>query len=226
MKIVVVYILPICAGEAYFDYALRFLESYHRFAPGADHDTVIVLNGGKASAEITCLFSLLPNCNFLEHDNSGHDIGGYQLAARMIPCDLMVFLGTSTYFKGIGWMRRILQSYERHGSALYGVMGNMGDKKVNVYPHIRTTGFWTSPKLMNEYPIKSISTPQRYEFEHGKNCLGEFVKRKGLRTWVVTWTGEYEWAQWDSIPNGFHRGNQSALLMGDHISEPPYYHTA
>lgn len=226
MKIVVVYVLPLCAGDRHFDYALRFLESYHTHPPMEEHDTAVVLNGGKASSEITCLLSTLPNCMILEHDNSGFDIGAYQFAARTVPCDLMLFLGVSTYFKGAGWLKRIRQSFEDYGNALYGAMGNMGDKKTNVFPHIRTTGFWMPPALLNAYPMKAKTHDERYQFEHGQNCLAEWIHKKGMHRWVVTWDGAYRWSQWDSIPNGFHRGDQSALLMGDHISEPPYYHTA
>jgi len=45
------------------------------------------------------------------------DIGGYQLAARMIPADLMVFLGGTTYIKGQKWLERIVEAYEKHGRA-------------------------------------------------------------------------------------------------------------
>lgn len=223
MNIVVLYVLPLCAGERYFDYALRFLESYHTFPPMADHQTVVVTNGGKPDSNIRCLFGTLPHCTIIHHDNSGFDIGAYQIGAQSIPCDLMLFLGTSTYFKRAGWMRRIEESYNRHGNALYGVMGNMGDKRVNVFPHIRTTGFWMKPSVLNEYPTRVRDNSQRYQFEHGKNCLSEWVKRRGMKRLVVTWSGEYEYSMWDSIPNGFHRGDQSDLLMGDHISEPPFY---
>lgn len=223
MKIVVLYVLPVCAGERYFDYALRFIESYHTFPPMSDHYTVIVTNGGSADSNIRSIFGTMPNCSFIEHDNSGFDIGAYQSGAKRVQCDLMLFLGTSTYFKRPGWMKRIEESYQTHGNALYGVMGNMGDSKVNVYPHIRTTGFWMQPSTLNSYPTIVRNNHQRYEFEHGKNCLSEWSKKKGLKRLVVTWSGEYEWSMWDSIPNGFHRGDQSNLLMGDHISEPPFY---
>lgn len=226
MKLAIVYIMPLCAGERYFDYALRFLASYHANPPGLDHETVIVLNGGQCNSEITCLFSTLPNVRFIEHDNSGYDIGGFQCAARSVPCGLMLFLGVSTYFKGSGWLARVLDSYAKHGPALYGVMGNRGDKNANVYPHIRTTGFWLPPQLMNAYPLRVTSNAQRYQFEHGENCLAEWIRKAGMKRLVVTWDAEYEWIQWDLIPNGFHQGNQSAMLMGDHISEPPFYHTA
>jgi hypothetical protein len=114
-------------------------------------------------------------------------------------------------------------AFQKHGNALYGSMGNAGDASVKVFPHIRTTGFWLSPTLFNAYPTVINKPEQRYPFEHGPNCLTEWVKSQGLKALIATWSGEYETGQWDSIPNGFHRGDQSALLTGDRVTDPPYY---
>lgn len=217
----IVYIYP--AGEQFTEYALRFVKSYNEHPPAIDHESIIVLNAQPLTAEIECLFSSLRNVKFLVRDNSGYDIGGYQAAARQFPCDLMAFFGVSTYFKGPGWLLRMLQAKIKHGNALYGVMGNRGDNRVNVHPHIRTTGFWLSTALMNQHPMRVTRADQRYGYEHGKDGLTSWVYKSRLKVWVVGWSGEYEWKDWDIIPNGFHRGNQSDLLCGDHISEPPFF---
>lgn len=223
MNIAIVYVYPVCTGARYEDYALRFLSEYQKFPPGMEHQSVVVLNGGRASSEIFCLFSPLPNLQFLEHDNSGYDIGAFQMAARSIPCDMIVFFGASTYFTRSGWLIRMATSFQRHGNAQYGAMGNRGDNAVAVWPHIRTTAFWMDPRLMNSYPHIINRPEQRHPFEHGPNCFTSWVKQQGLASWVVTWSSELQWANWDSCPNGFQRGNQSELLAGDHICEPPYY---
>jgi hypothetical protein len=223
MKIVVVYVYAVIAGQKYDDYAFRFLMHYQAFQPGIEHDSVVVLNGIRANSELTCLFSCLPNCSFLEHDNSGYDIGAFQLAARKVPCDLMVFFGASSYLRGGNWLKRMSQAYELHGNALYGAMGNRGDGGFNVFPHIRTTGFWLDPKLLNAYPMAVTQASERYQFEHGRNCLTQWVGRQGLRSFVVSWHGEYLSNYWDAFANGFHRGDQSELLVGDRLSEPPFY---
>lgn len=226
MKIAMVYIYPMAGAGHYLDLAVRFIESYHQCPPGMDHDSVVVCNGAKTDDATRFLFGSLPNLRFIEHDNSGYDCGGYQRAARDHPCDLMVFFGASTYLKRPGWMIRVKQSWELGGPGLYGVMGNRGDDRFGVYPHIRSTGFWTSPKLMNEYPMKITRPEQRYPFEHGPMCLTSWIKQKGLIPWVVSWSGQYKWEYWDSFPNGFHRGDQSDMLAGDKNSCPPYYHCA
>lgn len=223
MKIVVVYVYAPAGGKQYEQYALRFLDCYHRFSAGVAHDTVVALNGAAATTELKCLFGSLPNLTLLEHDNSGYDIGAFQHAARDIPCDMMVFFGASTWFTRPGWLLRMATSFERHGPAQYGAMGNRGDIPVRVWPHIRTTAFWMPPDLMNKYPTRVTQPGQRHPFEHGPNCFSEWLRKRGVQSWVVTWGKELLWRDWDSDINGYNRGNQSSLLAGDHLCEPPYY---
>lgn len=223
MKVAIVYIMPLCAGERYFDYALRFLQNYHEHPPGLAHDSVIVLNGGRANSDLTCLFSTMQNTHFIEHDNSGQDIGGFQRAAREYPCDLMVFFGASTYFKRAGWLLRMVNAFNTYGNGLYGAMGNRGNVACGVYPHIRTTAFWMPPDLLNQNGFRVTHSGQRYAWEHGQDCLTQWVHRRGLKARVVTWEMMTEPDNWDADPNGFHQGNQTSLLAGDRITEPPYY---
>lgn len=226
MTITVVYVFP-TVGGGYFDSACRFVNSYNANPPGAEHRLIVVSNGGPPSFEMRCVIDQLNHpVEIFTHDNSGYDIGAYEAVARAFPCQMMVFLGNTTYFKGAGWLARMAEAFQRHGeSSLYGVMGNNGDMRVNVQPHIRTTGFWLAPMMLNMYPLRVTQPGQRYAFEHGPLCLTSWFRSHGHKVLVVTWTGEYEWPAWDGIPNGFHQGDQSALLCGDRISEPPFYHT-
>lgn len=225
MKIAMVYIYA-DSGDSKFDaYTMRFLDSYHSNPPGLDHESVVVINGARRTSEIDCLFSSLPNYSPLEHDNSGYDIGGFQFAARTIPCDLMVFFGASTYLSRPGWLIRMVNAFNRHGNAQYGAMGNRGNLAVGVWPHIRTTAFWMHPKLMNSYPDRVTLPNQRHPFEHGKNCFTEWVTKLGLKSWVITWANELLWEKWDSDREGYSQGKQLNLLAGDRMSEPPYFPT-
>jgi hypothetical protein len=224
MKIELVYVYPV--GGHYDEYAYRFLESYRANPPGLEHSTTIVCNGGPMSGTMECIFSGLPNCTFFNHDNSGYDIGAYQQVSRRVPCDMMVFFGSSAYLKRPGWMIPMAAAFEKYGpNCLYGSMGNQGNAACSVFPHIRTTGFWLSPALLNAYPFIINKPEYRYHFEHGQDCLTEWVKKRGGRNFVVGWSGEFEYPYWDSIPNGYHQGDQSAILSGDRVSAPPYYYT-
>lgn len=227
MNPAIVYIYPAEDGPKHTELALRFIETYNACPPGASHETVVVLNGAKRTTEIECLFGSLPKVKFLEHDDSGWDIGGYQAAARQYPADLMAFFGGSTYFPRPGWLRRMIDAYEKHGEALYGTMANRGDLRYKVYPHIRTTAFWLSSKLFNAYPWKVERSDQRYPFEHGKDCLTGWITNQGLKAWLVTWGGCYAWEQWDIGQRGFYswniqddpfRKNRRMLLVGDRLT--------
>lgn len=224
MNIALVYIYSPIAGGKYLDfYPERFVETYYQFSPQIEHQCFVVCNGTPANTETKCLFSALRNVHFLEHDDSGYDIGGYQFAARCVACDMMVFFGGSTYFKRPGWLRRMAEAWTKRGPGLYGSTANRGELRVKVWPHIRTTAFWCPPLWMNEYPERVVRPDQRFPFEHGPNCLTEWVrKQKRAKAWLVSWDGEYEWAAWDSVPNGYTKCPQTNILAGDRMTEPPY----
>lgn len=221
MKVTIVYIFA-ATSPRYDDYASRFLYSYIKNPTDTDHDSIVVVNGAKPTTEIQCRFGALKNLSLFYHDNSGWDIGAFQNVARNVQSDLMVFFGSTSYIKGYGWLDRMVQAYNRHGNHLYGSMGNQGGGPVHA--HIRTVGFWMNPKLFNEYPVKVNRLDQRYPFEHGPNNLTKWIWKQKRRAFVATWVKEYEYPNWDKIPNGFHRGNQSALLTGDRLADPPFYY--
>jgi len=200
----------------------RYVEKCKAFPPSIEHRNIIVFNGPTTDADRN-FFAGLPNVEFLQRDNSGYDIGAFQYAARTVPADLMVFFGAAGYPRKAGWLERMVSAWQKHGNALYGSMGNTGDQRFNVYPHVRTTGFWLQPELLNEYPTQVTTPEQRYPFEHGPNCLTMWVHFKGLKTLIADWNTEYEWGQWNQIPNGFHQGDQSGLITGDRLTDPPYY---
>jgi hypothetical protein len=223
MKIGVTYVYPVFGG-AHDALAERFVASYAQFRPpGIPHAVIVVSNGGPPTPRMRAVMAaggITPT--WLEHDDSGWDIGAYRKAARDIPSDLMVFFGGSAYLRGARWLERVIESYQRHGRALYGATGS----HVNG-AHIRTTGFWMPPELLNAYPYATTSDRgSRYAFEHGPASLTRWVIGQGLKAWMVTWDGEYEPKSWPQIPNGFHRGDQSALIVFDRVTDPPNFQVA
>ncbi len=217
----VVYVYPTILGDGYTAHAERFLSSYLEHPPMIAHRSTIVCNGAAPSLEQRALFSMLPEVKFITGSDAGYDISAYQEASAQSSADMIVFFGGTAYVRIDGWLLRMARAMERHGEAQYGCMANRGSG--GVFPHLRTTGFWCSPKLFNEYPHKVTKPEERYPFEHGPNCFTEFVRRRGLKNWLVLVSGEYLWEQWDSAPEGFHRGGQRDMLSGDHLSEPPYH---
>jgi len=224
VKISIVYIHPASAGEHFTDLAVRFVDSYNQFPPGVTHNTIIALNDTKPTAEIACLFSSLPNVTLMERSNAGYDCGGYQDAAARFPADLMVFFGASSYLRKPNWLAMMALAYVQNGDGLYGVMGHRGNMACRVHPHIRTTGFWCSASLMNNYPHRITRADQRYGFEHGPECLTNWVKSQRLGVWVVDARGKvYDEPHWDEVPGGMHKGNQDGLMCGDRHTCPPFH---
>jgi hypothetical protein len=223
MNIIVEYCFPL--APQYFDLAAQFVSSYNSHPAGIDHRLVVVSNGGPPTPDMQALIDQFSHpAEIFVHDNSGYDLGAAQAVAKNFPADMTVFFGSSAYLRGPGWLARMAEAFQRHGpSHLYGSMGNDGDPRFGVFPHIRTTGFFCAPLMMNMYPLRVTRPEHRYPAEHGQNCLSEWFKNSGHKVLIVTWDQEYEWP-WDRIPNGFHQGNQSALLTGDKNSCPPYYH--
>ena len=227
MKVAIVYVYP-NLGDAYAAAARKFVASYVKFKPkDVEHLFFVVVNGGDFENISTALFKPLDPI-YLRHDNSGFDIGAFQLAARCVDsdtCDLMVFCGSSTYIKHPRWLNRVVESFYIHGDTLYGAMGNRGVPANRIEPHIRTTGFWMTPGLFNKYPYAITESIQRYEFEHGSRGLTSWIIRdQGKTPWLVCGTGEFNQPLWDSVPNAYHNGDQSNLLFGDRLTMPPYYH--
>src|SRR3974390_734163 len=149
MKPLIVYVY---AGERYLDSAARFISCYNNFPPGEDHDSLIVCNCGPADGMVRALFGSLHNASFIQHDNSGYDMGAFQFASSIQPPRIAVFFGATAFMQRAGWMKRVVESTQRRGLGIYGAMGNAGDERVRVFPHIRTTGFWLSTELLNRYP--------------------------------------------------------------------------
>jgi len=131
MKIAMVYVYAGTMGQKYDDYAQRFVQCYHDFPPGIEHDSIVMLNGVRETSEIACMFSPLPNLSLIMHDNSGFDIGAFQHAAKVVPCDMILFFGASTFMRRAGWLLRMVEAYQKHGPGQYGRWGaglNCGPK--------------------------------------------------------------------------------------------------
>lgn len=222
MKIVVVYNFPVIPSEPqHVEYAARFVATYAACPPGVEHDTVVACNAGMPGPFEQLLLSALPNLTLMPHDDSGFDIGAFQKAAATIPADLMVFFGGSAYFTKPGWLKRILEASMQHGPALLGSMGNQGDARVRVWPHVRTTGFAVSPVFMNRYPMRVTRPEQRHPFEHGPNNFTSFVKSQRGQTLIVGWQGTFPLEHCDAMPGGFASRDQYNLLFRDRIADIP-----
>lgn len=188
--------------------ARKLVQSYHLHPPGAEHRTIIVCQDGQPTDEMLKLFDTLPDATLYHHDDTGQDIGAYIAVARIIGTPLMVCFGGSTFVRREGWMKRMVEAFGKYGPGLYGPTASY-----QISPHLNTTGFWCHPDLLAECGRKIVTRHDRYEFEHGADAFWKHVQFKmGLPVKMVTFDGEYDWQDWRTPPEIYHRGGQTACL--------------
>jgi hypothetical protein len=219
-RVSVVYVhVPGCA--THMVHANRFVDTWQLNPPGYDCNLVVACNGSEPTEEVKAKFAPF-STEWFHHDDSGWDIGAYQAYSKDCADDMTVYLGGSTYLRRPGWLKAMVDAFIHfQGMGLFGSCGHMGIGDIS--PHIRTTGFWCSPKLMNSYPMRITHHSQRYSFEHGKLGLTSWAMANRIPARVVDFTGCREYPDWHGGPNGYHRGTQADLLVGDRMTCPPFY---
>jgi len=201
MRIAVVYVFV--PTLAYENMARRFATEYINHPPGeSEHDLFVCVNGGgKVTPGQERLFDpLVPQ--FIYHDNSAKDLGAYFKAARTIPCDVLVCIGSPVRPRLAGWLDRMAAAVEQNGPGIYGCWAFHEPTK-----HIRTTMFWITPELLNAYPY-AIDNSRRYWFEHSANSITSWCLRNGFCACQVTARGAFHVEQW-------HTPEQEDCLMLD-----------
>lgn len=168
---------------------------------------IVLSSGGPPPGSSIALFSVFPGTQFIETDDSGWDIGNYIHAARQIDCDMLFCCGGPAHFRKAGWMKRIVEVWNKYGPGFYGTLATF-----EVRPHINTTGFACPPSVLRSYPKRVITREDRYEFEHGENACYVHAQRMGLPVLLVTWNGEFAREQWRMPANGYRSGDQSDCI--------------
>jgi GT2 family glycosyltransferase len=202
-SVVVVYV-HVPHDQEHIELTRRFVFSCLKNPGGVGHRIIVVCQGRPPTQEMRKLLLTLPNVSFYQHDDSGWDIGAFIAVSKTIPEDMMVCLGGTAFVQRQGWLQRMVSVWQKHGPGLYGSQATY-----EVSPHLNTSGFWCSPSLLANYPIKVNTKLQRYDFEHGRNALWKLAYKKGCKVMLATWDGEYEWPEWRKPPNIYRRGDQS-----------------
>lgn len=218
-KITLVYICPVeSCGSVYSDNARRFVSSYHNFPPEAEHEIIVVSNGGKPSEQTQILFSSISNAKLIENDNVGWDIGAFQKFAGLVAGDQMLCLGSSIYFHRKGWLRRLIEAWREKGPGVYGTSCTY-----EILPHIRPSFVMLEPKILLAYPYKIRSRTDCFGFEGSrwrrKMNFTAWSQKLGFPNWLVTWDGIYGIREWDKPANVFRKGNQLSMLALDHHAD-------
>jgi len=210
VKIAVVYVFASVQPQIYEPYARRFAQQYVKHPPGVtDHELHVVVNGPKITPHEEAIFSpLVPN--YMYHDSSGKDVGAHRLAARVIPCDLIIFLGGPCWPGKPMWLDRIANVYEEFGPALYGNYCFHAPA-----PHVRTTFYWGPPHIFNSHTLP-VHNDLRYMWEHGQESITRHCFKLGFPVYQVTWSGVY------SIEHWRHVEEQDCLCFDQHTERLSY----
>lgn len=188
------------------DLACRFVATYHEYPPQIPHETIVVCNGTAPTHHTRVLFGSLPHVRFMDHDDSGWDVGAFIAASHQTEAEMMFCCGGPCYFKRAGWLKRIAEAWERYGPGMYGTLASY-----EIRPHFCTSGFAVAPDMLRNHP-KVSTKEERYAFEHGENSLVLRTLRQGKPAMLVTWDGAWHWPQWRTPPNIYCKGDQSNCL--------------
>lgn len=209
MRCAIIY-CAVTHGERTFDHCARFVSTWNTYPPNHDCDLIVACQGGPLATETAMLFAGL-NAKFWPRINDeSRDIGAYLDAAKTIAkdYDMLLCLGESVSFVREGWLKRLVEAWQRYGPGMYGFFGSHV-----VRAHLQTTAFAIAPQLLREYPLSVTDRKSRYEFEHGERALWRRLYKRGVPVKLVLWNGEWSPGQWRLPQNCIWRGNQSNLLM-------------
>jgi hypothetical protein len=202
--------IAVTNGPIVDDYAARFVSTYQEYPPGAEHDLLIICNGGPLHTSTALIFQGMSARMYPRQNDGGWDITGYIDAAKA-PCagyDAMLCLGESNYFHRAGWLKRIVEAWQSHGPGFYGPFSSNA-----VRAHLNTTAFMCPPLLLKQYPVRVHDLWSRYAFEHGERALWRRTAQQGMPVRLVTWDGEWEPRLWRLPKDILWRGDQSNCLM-------------
>lgn len=209
MNVAVVYVCPTVEPYTYLPLAKKFARTWLEHPPGYEHKLFIMVNGTDWAPAFKAEFAQIPH-HYEFHDNVGWDVGAFQRAANVIPCDLLVCLGAHISFNHDNWLRTIADAFIDNGPGLYGPWGAL-------FPtiHVRTTAFWCPPELLASYPYYVQSSRlSRYTFEHGKDSFTRWTLDAGFPCYMVTTKGTFSIPDWgDASPTGA----ESIMLDKQHL---------
>lgn len=122
-EIGVVYLYRFAEGERP---VLRFLETYHRYSAGIEHDLYVVFKGFPDIATLALGRAVFANTPFtsIELDDSGYDVGSYLNAAKVVSNPKLFFLNTFSQILARDWLKYFDRAINLRGVGLVGATGS------------------------------------------------------------------------------------------------------
>ena len=204
----------------------RFIESYHRYDSGLDHELYIIFKGFSSKEKQDAaeeLFSSVKHVPFYLTDDHW-DIGAYIDWSNNIEEDVICCLNTTSELISSYWLHKLYFNLKRKNIGLVGATGSFETLselscKFPIFPnpHIRSTSFMVGRELFQELTknVRIDSKMDAYRFESGYDSLTRKVQARGLQALLVGANGcgyrQAEWAQ----SGTFRQALQENLLVAD-----------
>jgi hypothetical protein len=220
VNIVLAYLVPIDAWDAYAASAERFAQTYQQFPAEIEHELVVVCCNGPAAAgyaRVRAVFKGLAK-RFEIYHGGGWDVGAGQSIANKIDTDFLVCANAGVYFSRAGWLQRFAEARIEHGEGLYGAGASFESSPFvagRINPHIRTSFYGCNSASYRRYPHTIDSREKSLRFEAGEWNFMQWFESRGQPSFMVTWDGCYAKENFRTPPNVFRKGDQSNLIIHD-----------
>lgn len=207
----------------------RFLGSYRRCRPGADHSLYVIFKGfSDASAldEAKNLFSSVRHTPVFLRDDS-FDIGAYIEWANQIDEEVICVFNTTSEILAEDWLRKLAVNLTLPNVGLAGATAsyeslNELNKAFPVFPnvHIRSNAFIISRKLFCRVTkgLVIANKIDAYHFECGLQSMTRQVVAMGREVLLVGRNGRGYSPKWWPKSDTFRQGTQSNLLVADNLT--------
>lgn len=204
----------------------RFLRSYQRYRPGADHSLYVIFKGfpdDRALDEGKTLFSSVPHTPvFLSDDR--FDIGAYIEWANQIDEDIICVFNTASEILAEDWLRKLQVNLAMPNVGVVGATGSYESLKewhraFPVFPniHIRSTAFMIDRKLFCHITkgLVIANKLDAFYFESGPQSMTRQVLASGGEPLLVGRNGRGYSPKWWPMSDTFRQGTQCNLLVAD-----------
>ena len=211
----------------------RFVESYRRHPPGAEHVLAVALKGFREGQDRSAWqreVAAVPH-ERLDMSPGVLDLGSYRAAVGLLPAERYCFLNTNSEVLADGWLGLLDGHLLTPGVGIVGAWGSFEsaysaaprplrpwrrDFDPFPNPHIRTNGFALERELLVslDWPAPRRKV-QAWRLESGHHGISRQVCERGLRMLVVGRDGlAYPPERWRESAT-FRSGGQVNQLLAD-----------
>ena len=218
MRTILVYPLPMENEDVlktFLPFAHRFRETYLANDPGHQHDLIVVCNGADPNDEVRGVFDKC-GARYERYDGAGFDLGSQQTIAQSHRNALQVNFTSRCYFHRPNWLWKLVVAFEAYGDGLYGVSASR--EGGNLHVCTRAFMYWT--ETFRNFTTSIVSRDQGVDFEVTKGkSISDWYSSLALARRIVHWDRTVNLDVFDTVPNRFRDGDQSAMLVFDRHSD-------